>query len=169
MTTGQRNIEKIRERRPDGTFGDRKAGVWSSVAEACIDCGTIEQPHDCDGRCHTCYSRWRYQNRPEYADRQRERQRARYHANPEKAKAYEKSRQFDPRRRELRRHSSRRWADKNSKWPTGSVVYYELAAGIWVQGEIVSKTNVSAHVRFVTFEAEIHFKDLRKEFPQEAA
>lgn len=158
--------DRVFERDPvTGRMTKRRTDVWSSNADACVDCGTTERPHEAKGRCHRCYIRWRYQTDTEFREKFKRGQKESSMRNAEKNWERDRNRQKDPRRQAIHREASRRWAQKNSKWPIGGTVYYELIPGHWVTGTITEKKTTTALVQFKESSEWISFRKLRKDPP----
>ena len=61
-----RKAPLLRSKRQHGAFLVSEDGQrirrWAAEHDACIDCGTAEQPHRAHGRCTRGDDRWRYRN-----------------------------------------------------------------------------------------------------------
>lgn len=158
-------FDRVFERAEDGSIGGRREGVWSSVSDACLDCGTTSKKHEGYGRCLNCYRRWKYRNDSSYRERVKKRQKSYSVRHAERNWARDRKRAKTPERREAHRKASAAWADRNSPWPRGTKVWHELIPGTWVSGVILDKKTQLACVEFRTGRAWISYRQLRRSDP----
>jgi hypothetical protein len=175
---------KLFETNPEtGKILRRKEGIWSSVAPACLGCGTDSKPHEARGLCRGCYSNYRYRNNVAGArDKSLARLKLFRLTDPraeEQDRRKAELRRTDPTERERHRQASSRWAAKFAKWPIGSKVECSLgnfdigdrkvtltkrasSARPFIRGEILETNNGSALVQFGAFAHWTPFARLQK-------
>jgi hypothetical protein len=159
-------IDRLFVRDELGRLAVRRANVWSSTADACLDCGTTERKHEAFGRCRPCYLKWKRKTDPEWRARKNHLHKLSTIKNADRVEAREKARSKDPKRIAQRKAISKRWAQKQSPWPIGSTVWHELTPGNWIKGIVTDqKTNGGSVIQFSTGAWFVPYRQLRKEQP----
>jgi hypothetical protein len=145
----------------NGRIVCRRPGVWSALYDCCQECKLTEKPHIARGLCERCYGRFVYKNNPGFAERSRQRQK-RYRIRTGYQERYEERRKNDPKLIEQKARAKQKYRDKNSPWPRGSAVRYQIIPGVWIEGTIIDKTKSRAYVQFKATAEWIKFGDLRR-------